>query len=203
MTMATAIPRLRLGITKRRVSLLIVIVVIIIAMVGPIVTYWALQRDEMHRLWVIEANESSQFRFQLDYGASLMTSTFSKWTNETSWISANEISYANEYLTLIGGIDTEHAAQLDRISQSIDYAIRPFFSIPPANVSLAGRTVLSGQLGAIGQKVQYAYTNFENYTYITYSPMAGAPFWYSGPSPPDEGLLQQAVNIALALQQPT
>ena len=129
--------------------------------------------------------------------------TFYRWTNQTSWISANEIGYATEYLNLIGGIDTAHANQLDRITLSIYNATRPFFSIPPANVSLSGRTLLSVQLIMIGQKIQYAYTNYENYTYTTYSPMAGPPFWYSGPSPPDEGLLQQAVNIALALRQPT
>ena len=196
--MATTVTAPALGITKRHLNSLVVVALIAISAVAPIVTYWALQRDEMHRLWAIEANDSSQFRFQLDYAAGLMTSTFYKWTNQTGVISASEIGYADEHLYLIGSIDTAHATQLDRITQAIDYAIRPFFSIPPTNVSLPGRTLLSGQLITIGQKVQYAYWNYENYTSSSL-----APFWYSGPSPPDEGLLQQAVNLAMALQQPT
>ncbi len=48
----------------------------------------------------------------------------------------------------------------------------------------------------IGNKILSAYSGFINYTYI--NTVEGPPFWYIGPSPPDEATLQEAVNLAVA-----
>jgi len=61
------------------------------------------------------------------------------------------------------------------------------------------RILLSTQVYSLGHKLANAYNNFVNYT--STSPGIGPSFWYSGPSPPDENLLQSAVNIALTFER--
>jgi len=151
----------------------------------------------MHQRWQIEANYASQFSFQMCYAAALMAGIPFKWDNATSSFAGNEMGYADDSLVYISYFDTAHANQLLRIFFAIESIRPPFNTIPVANLSYSQRTSLSGQLQSLAVKIDRAYTNFVNYT--STRPVVGPPFWYSGPSPPDERLLQDAVSVGLSL----
>ena len=48
---------------------------------------------------------------------------------------------------------------------------------------------------SIGNNVVDAYGNLINYT--SENDGTGPPFWYFGPSPPDEAILQETVNLPI------
>ncbi len=104
------------------------------------------------------------------------------------------MGYADDSLVYISYFDTAHANLILRISYAIE-GIRP--QVPVANLSYSQRTSLSGLLQSLAVKIENAYSNFVNYT--STSPAVGPPFWYSGPSPPDERLLQEAVDVSPSL----
>jgi hypothetical protein len=54
---------------------------------------------------------------------------------------------------------------------------------------------LSNTIHHLGQKVAGAYWSLTNYTSV--NGVNGPPFWYFGPSPPDETVLQEAVDLAV------
>ena len=188
-------------LTKRRVSAVLLIAVTVLAIAVPTTLYLALQRNDLHSRWQLQANYASQFSFQMEYAVALMNGTLYKWNNVTSSFAGNEMGYANENLNYLSEYDIAHADQLGRISYAIE-SIRPAFNaIPFTNISYAQRTILATRLYSIANKILYAYWNFLNYTSV--GGTAGPPFWYAGPSPPDENLLQAAVNVALTLQPPS
>ena len=188
-------------LTKRRVSAVLLIIVTVLAIAVPTALYWALQRTDLHSRWQLQADYASQFSFQMDDAAALMNGTIWKWNNVTSSFAGNEMGSANENLSYLSEYDTAHANQLIMINYAIENIRPPFNTIPFTNISYAQRTILAAQLRSIANKILYAYWNFLNYTSV--GGTAGPPFWYSGPSPPDESLLQAAVNVALTLQRPS
>ncbi len=188
--MKNPLPRL----TRRRFLSALLLLALVLAVAVPVFYYWALQRSDAHQRWQIESNYASQFGFQMGYAASLIAGIPFKWDNATGSFAGNEMGYADDSLVYISYFDTTHANQILRINYAIE-GIRP--QIPVANLSYSQRTSLSGQLQTLAVKIEKAYSNFVNYT--STSPAVGPPFWYSGPSPPDERLLQEAVDVALSL----
>ncbi len=59
------------------------------------------------------------------------------------------------------------------------------------DVDLSGLDLFAA-IHSIGWKVVKAYGNFLNYTSAN-----NVPFWYFGPSPPDEGILEEAAQLAV------
>jgi len=57
------------------------------------------------------------------------------------------------------------------------------------------RISLAENLYNIGEKVVKAYFNYLNYT------SSNPPLWYSGPSPPDESILGEAVELAIDIEE--
>jgi hypothetical protein len=123
--------------------------------------------------------------------------TVARWNNDTAGFAVNELGYADIELNSISVIDTSHSDQLFRISYAME-SLRTDDYIQSLNQS--ARTILATQLWALSHKIINAYWNFVNHT--SGSPGVGPPFWYSGPSPPDEHLIQDAVNIALSFERP-
>jgi len=129
-----------------------------------------------------------------------MNTTFYKWNNVTSSFAGSLMGFANENLNYLSGYDTAHAFQLRQIRDALQGLQLHFFnSIEYTYISNAERVILA-PFYSLANKILYAYWNFLKDT--SAGGISGPPFWYSGPSPPDEQLLQDAVNIALALPTP-
>ena len=195
----TGVKRPIFRLTQVRVLSILLIIVSALAVAVPTTLYWSLQRTDLHSRWQIEANYARQFSFQMDDSLVYLNGTLVKWSNVTSGFVGELMGDADANLNLLTGYDTDHANQLIRISYSIE-SIQPSFYMNPNNINATYRLTLGNQLYSLDHKILYAYWNFLNYTNV--GGIAGPPFWYSGPSPPDEHLLQDAVNIALALQAP-
>jgi hypothetical protein len=185
-------------LTTKRVLAFILIVSIATAVTVPSTFYWSQLRADSHERWQIEANYAGQFGFQMDSAATLINGTTFSYNNITSSWAGDLMSSATVYLTYISYLDTSHASQLEKISYAIENVIAPLNTIPFTNTTYSQRAPFSLQLRSLAEKVVNAYWNFLNYT--SSSPATGPPFWYSGPSPPDEMSLLDAVNISLSLQ---
>jgi len=185
---------LRLG--GRGNILLLGAVLVIIAIAIPTTLYWETSRNDMHLRWDLQARYAQEFWSQAQYSGSLINGTVSKWNNETAGVAVNVLGFADEELYDIGVLDTAHTNTLSRISTAIE-TLRTDDYI--ATLNQTSRTLLAHQLWSISQKIINANWNYANYTSTT--PGVGPPFWYSGPAPPDETLLQNAVNIALAFER--
>lgn len=195
MTLVVKNPLPRL--TRRRSLSALVIVLIVLAATLPITLYWVLQRNDMHLRWDIESRYAQQFFFHLDYGSALMQGYILSWNNVTNLVVINELAYADSQLYDISTLDRSHCNTLSRISFALE-------SLSSQNgtqgyifsMNSSQRFYLATQLESLGHKIINAYWNFGNYT--STSPGVGPGFWYSGPSPPDENLLQSALSVALS-----
>jgi len=193
MTVSSRNP-LRLG--RRGNILLLGAVLVIIAIAIPATLYWETQRNDMHLRWDLQARYAVEFWSHAQYSGGLINGTLTKWNNDTAGVAVNELGYADWELYDIRVLDTAHTDSLSRISTAIE-TLRTDDYI--ASLNQTARTLLAHQLWSISMKIINAYWNYANYT--SNSPGIGPPFWYSGPSPPDETLLQSAVNIALAFER--
>jgi hypothetical protein len=183
--------------------LAVLVVVIVVAAVGiPVGLYWALQRSDMHLRWDLESRYAIEFLLHTEHASAYLNGNLYSWSNETAGIALNEMGWADNELYGIAVLDTAHVNQLYRIR----YAIGSLQGPGPtgsgeyvASLNSSQRTLLSNQVYSLGHKLGNAYDNFVNYT--STSPGIGPSFWYSGPSPPDESLLQSAVSIALTFER--
>jgi hypothetical protein len=111
----------------------------------------------------------------------------------------NELGYADFELHGIFSLDSSHTNPLDRISFAIETLKTTNGTILIGSMNSSQRVLLATQFESLAHKITGAYWNFLNYT-RTSGTSEGPPFWYFGPSPPDESLLQDAVNIALSFE---
>ncbi len=194
MTVVVKNPLSRL--TNRRLSLVILVIVLAVAL--PF--YWTIQRNDTHLRWDLESRYAQQFFFHLDTASGLMNGIPYSWSNVTSGFAVNELGYADSELYDVAVLDTSHADQLYRISYALETlrtqnGTRDYIY----GMNLSQRLNLAAQLESLGHKIINAYWNFANYT--STSPGVGHGFWYFGPSPPDESLLQSSVAIALNFER--
>ncbi len=181
--------------TRRRFKTIMVIVIILAAAV-PITLYWAVQRNDMHHQWALQSSYALEFWSHTDYAAGLLNGNVAPWGNVTEGFTINELGYAAIQLYDISYLDTSHANQLLRISYAIETLKTQNYI---HNMTSSQRISLSTQLELLSHKIINAYSNYANFT--STGTATGPPFWYTGPSPPDEQLLQDAVNIALGFQR--
>jgi len=165
-------------------------------MAVPVTMYWALQRNDMHARW----DQQERYAFEVwrhsDWAAGLLSGNIDHWNNETEQFTLNELSYADYGVYGLSVLDSAHANRLDRISSAVE-TLRTQDYVH--NMTSAQRTELSNQLESLGHDMLFAYSNYWNYT--SNGVGVGPAFWYSGPAPPDERLLQNAVSIACAFQR--
>lgn len=180
-------------LSRKRFLTILLVIIVVIAVAVPVTLYWALERRNTHLIWDINARYSQQFLFHTDYASALLKGIPAPWSNATATSTENELEYANSELYGITVLDTAHANQLWKIFDSIE-SVKIY--VPTMNSS--ARISLASQVYLLGHDIANAYWNFLNYT--SEGVGAGPPFWYSGPSPPDEGLLQAAVNIAITFK---
>jgi hypothetical protein len=182
-----------LRVNLRRLSAFLLLITIAVATV-----FWAGQRVEMHTHWASQAIKTESVMNHL-YAATQLLNSTSFGTDEISqeWFS-NELMYAANSLQDLGRLDTGHQRQLSTIvGMTMMLCHNPLV----LGQDSAGRNTLAESLQDIGWKVKKAYSNFvDSYGTDRYT---GPLFSYSGPSPPDEILLQQAVDLADSISAKT
>ena len=200
MTIAVKNPLPRL--TRRRLLAVLIIVVVVVAVGVPVAMHWALQRSDTHLRWDLESRYAVDFLLHTEHAAAYLNGDLYSWSNETAGIALTEMGWADSELYGIMVLDGAHVDQLSNIR----YAIESLEGSGPtgtgiyfASLNSSQRILLSTQVYSLGHKLGNAYNNFVNYT--STSPGVGPSFWYSGPSPPDENLLQSAVKIALTFER--
>ena len=190
-------------LTPRRFKWLIAIVLLVTVVGIPATLYWALQRSDMHLRWDLEARYAQEFYFQSDYAAGLLKGDVTPPTNITIGIASNELAGATDELYNIEYLDTSHINTIDRITtalETLNTQAAPYSSLDYLqSLNSTQRSFLATQLRLLGHNIVNAYWNYANFTDT--SPGVGPSFWYSGPSPPDSQLLQDAVSVALGIQR--
>ncbi len=183
------VPKGNITINRRLFYLLISSLMIMLILL-PIAVYWSDQRVETHARWDNEINYAQLFRLHVDTAAYLINGTFFPWSNQSERSALDELSMSGTTLFFLGYLDSSHANQLSTIANIVLGSSSAFYQITQSR-----RVSFSTNLRSLGDKIVYAY--FLNNTSST--PGVGPPFWYSGPSPPDERDLQDASTIAANL----
>lgn len=153
---------------KQLVALLLLGIVVVAGV------FWAVQRINTHRRWASMLRETQHLLTHLDEAAYKG--------------SRQELKYAYSSILELIILDKEHQIQLRKIQYMIETLIDP-------DIDLSGLNSTEREsIHNIGWKVVKAYGNLLNYTSV--NTVNGPPFWYFGPSPPDEGILEEAAQLA-------
>lgn len=163
---------------------------IVLIILTPIIVYWAEQRIETHASWDNEINYAQLFRMHVDTAADAINGTFYPWNNESSNWAGTELNYGGTTMFFLGDLDYSHRNQLSQIANNVLASTSTFYQITALR-----RVTFSTNLRSLGNEIVNAY--FVNSTEWTAG--VGPPFWYSGPSPPNEQDLQAASIIAANL----
>ncbi len=194
MTVSFRNPLSRIG--KRGLKLTLVAILLVLVIAVPASMYWVIERNDMHARWDQQVREAVQFWSQTGYAALTINGSFVHWDNQTAGFAVNDLGYAGSWLYEIGVSDAAHNDQISRINYALS-TLRTQDYVSTMNQT--GRTFLAKQLWLVSHDVVNAYTNYLNYT--SSGTGSGPPFWYNGPAPPDEKLLQDAVNTAYAFER--
>jgi hypothetical protein len=178
---------------------LLLIALLVLAIVAPVLVYWTDQRMATHMRWDEQYELAISFWSHLQQAGGLIRSGVGSPNQTASSWAENSISDAMGQLGRLGGLDISHSSQLGIIQYSL-FALTSGWPIHLSNFTNT-QTTLPPILFSLSRDILFAYTNYFNYT-NTSSP-TGPPFWYSGPSPPDGNLLQQAVDLAVQIERVT
>ena len=164
---------------------------LILAMVIlPVGVYWGVQRASSYGRWQTQFRLAQSFTFILEDCSGLLQAGPDTLSESTLVVAGNDLRYAGDSLDALRTLDTDHVIQLGRIGIALD-TLRPNLSTYVASLSTAQRNTLSSLLHALADKILSTYTNYARFT-------GGNPsLWYFGPSPPDENLLKEAVDLAV------
>jgi hypothetical protein len=173
---------------KQLIALLLLIIVAVALF------FWASQRIDTHRQWASMLRESQRFMIHLEEVYVLLPAKFPGDSNSAHlpWFLA-ELNYAGESLHELMKLDEAHWSKLFMIDEVI-LALRD----PSTNGVQLNDTQfwdLSETIRDLGRKLADAYWSLTNYTSV--NDVSGPPFWYFGPVPPDETVLQEAVDLAV------
>jgi hypothetical protein len=176
--------------------LVLIIVLLVLAVSVPSALYWTIERNDMHARWErqLELAQSFDFYGMEDAQIVLMNPNF---TSDSTYRSTgvSGLESAQFSLNNLMGLDSARANQLYNI-QTMLQGLVPIWSTYTVGLNQSQRGTLADLLGRIGNDILFAYGNFVNYTS---SGPNGPGFWYNGPAPPDQNLVQQAVNLAVNL----
>jgi len=146
---------------------------------------WAVQRINTHRRWASMLRESQRLRNHLDRVAYLLPV-------KSNWLIA-ELGYAESSLLELINLDGKHQDPLFKIEHMI-MTLRDSDVDSLGGLNSTEQLDLMETIHSIGWKVVKAYGNLLNYTSV--DGVNGPPFWYFGPAPPDEGILEEAAQLA-------
>jgi hypothetical protein len=176
-----------------RISVKQLLILILIILVASASFVWASDRIETHKRWASMLEMSQRFSVHFTEVYLRLPSVYGNETDPTHYWFQNELDYAEWALNKLMKLDEAHTSELVRIEELImnlrsPNAIGPWFN----NSQFAD---LGNSIYSIAQKLPQAYWNPLNSTSVNSD--TGPPFWYFGPSPPDEAILQQIATLAI------
>ncbi len=174
---------------KQLVALLLMVIVVLA------VGYWTVQRVDMYKRWASQIEKAQSLRTHLDQAYIQLSSSSFEMDNTTKDWFASELKYASYSLLHLIRLDERHELQLRRIEAMLANLLDPTVRSYLVGLDYTGRNAIARALHDIGWKVVAAYGNYINYT------SSNPPLWYSGPSPPDETILQEAVELAIGIKE--
>ena len=169
----------------------LIILVIVVSAVG----FWAVQRVDMHSRWRSQVEKSQSLRIHLDKAYVLLTSSSFETDSITQKWFISEVKYADSSLWELMRLDGAHQIQLGKIDVMLVDLMNPTKKSYLIGLDSTDRNAIAIALHDIGWKVVAAYGNYINYT------SSNPSFWYLGPSPPDETKLQEAVELAIDVEE--
>jgi len=180
-------------ISLKRIIFLLVLVIVLVAGV-----FWSVQRIDAHKLWASMLRESQRLRDHLERAAYLLPARFQSNLDSTAqnWL-YQELHYAESSLSELSIMDSAHSVQLGKIDNLIVTISDP--GIDLSRLNSTEQTRMMNTMCDIAQKVAQAYGSILNYTSV--DGVNGPPFWYFGPAPPNETILEEAAQSALNLTE--
>jgi hypothetical protein len=175
---------------KQLVALLLF--VIVVSAVG----FWAVQRVDVYDRWRSQFEISQSLRTHLDKAyVLLISSNFETDSITQNWF-YSEVQYAIHSVGDLLELDGGHSSQLGRIQFMLEDLRDPTQISRLIGLNSTDRTALAEALHGIGWKAVAAYTN-----YFEPAGSSNPPLWYLGPSPPDEKILEEAVELAIDIEE--
>jgi hypothetical protein len=184
-----------------RVNLMVILLVLILLIAVPVTVFLSLETIENHRRWYEQEGASQRFMFHLREAADLLNGSsvvqlssnrsFENDEMSQQWFSS-EMFYTEIDLQDLYLMDTGHQSQLYPVVRMVDTLRNNGLYLLGMNAT--ERSSLTGSIKGVANNVVVAYWNYLNYT--SESQGSGPPFWYFGPSPPDEKVLQEAADVA-------
>ena len=164
-------------------SLIWILLILLIA--EPVLVYWTVERVVTHNRWSIQASLSETFFGQMNDAYIPITNQSLASDQALRILASTDLHNAGTTMYNLFRVDTQHFNQLSRIStvlislQSLGYIL---------NLTSSQRLFLATIFLSIGTKIVNAY-------HLNGTNVYSVPFWYWGPSPPNEDLLNQAVDL--------
>jgi hypothetical protein len=192
---ANSIKRRRRRISTKKLVELLLIAIIVTASVSV----WAFDRIEINKRWVNQFNESFDYALHMAQVGPLIYSYYNTSEDLQRFTLNNELYDASNSLLKIQDLERDGNSFL------LLGKIRSFMSRLSNNdlnltqLSTNERNDLANAAVKIGNLVVRSYGAIFNYT--TVDPNYGPPFWYFGPSSPDQAELQEAAELAVSAQQ--
>ena len=157
----------------------------ILLVAEPVLVYWTVERVVSHNRWSIQASLSETFFSQMNDAYTPITNQSLASDQALRFLANSDLHHAGTTMYNLYRVDTQHFNQLSRISstllslQNLSYVL---------SLTSVQRLVLANLLISIGTKIVNAY-------HLNGMNVYSVPFWYWGPSPPNEDLLNQAVDL--------
>jgi hypothetical protein len=176
-----------------RLNLKQLLVLVLIIVVASASLVWASDRIETHKRWASMLEMSQRFMIHFTQAYLRLPGVYGNETDPTHYWFQNELDYADWALDKLMKLDEAHTSELIRIEDLIMNLRSPNAVEPWLNNSQFAD--LGNTIYLIAEKLPQAYWNPFNSTSINSD--TGPPFWYFGPSPPDEAILQQVAALAI------
>jgi len=177
------------------ISLKQLIALIIIIIVVSSVGFWAVQRVDVYSRWSSQIEKAQSLRTHLDRAYILLNSSSFLTDNTTQDWFYSEVQYATHSVSDLLKLDRRHSYQIGKIDNMLFHLRDPTKKSYLIGLISTDRNAIARALHDIGWEVVAAYGNYISYT------SSNPPLWYSGPSPPDETILEEAVELAIEIKE--
>ena len=178
------------------ISLKQLIALIIIIIVVSSVGFWAVQRVDVYSRWALQIEKAQSLRTHLDRAYILLNSSSFLTDNTTQDWFYSEVQYATHSVSDLLELDGGDSYQIGKIDNMLFHLRDPTKKSYLIGLTSTDRNAIARALHDIGWKVVAAYGN-----YISSYTSSNPPLWYSEPSPPDETILQEAVDLAIEIKE--
>jgi hypothetical protein len=176
-----------------RISLKQLVALLLILAVALTLFFWASDRIDTHKRWASMMEISQRFMIHFDEVYVRLPDEFTNESYPTHFWIRSELDYAHWVMLKLIRLDEAHSSQLFKIENLIDTLRDPTTDTVRLNESQFSD--LRNAIYTIAQKLPDAYWNPLNGTDVNSE--TGPSFWYFGPSPPDEVILQQVATLAI------